>query len=142
MLGDIIACDLAEDLEMKGNGGCMNYCLKSTMSLFPLSVHYNEKSIGNILSFFDLVRVPGLVITLDSRENYGFNVTYMGKMYHFLPYENGLYYYDSRVEPRSIADKTKEVVNHYSFLQSVEDNKAFYSQREIKGAEIARLQQE
>ena len=116
MLGDIISCDLAEDLEMKGNGGCMTYCLKSTMMLFPLSAHYNEKSIGNILSFFDLVRVPRLVITFDSRENYGFNVTYLVKMYHFLPYENGLYYYDTRVEPRSVTDKTKEVVNPYSFL--------------------------
>ena len=63
-------------------------------------------------------------------------------MYHFLPYENGLYYYDTRVEPRSVTDKAKEVVNPYSFLQSVEDNKVFYSQREIKGAVISRLQQE
>ena len=142
LLGDIIACDIDEDLEMNTNGGSMTYCLRSTMKMFPLGVFYSEKSIGNIISFFHLVQVPGVVITLDSRVNYGFNVSYHGKLYHFLPFENGLYYYDTRVEPRSAVDKTKDEFSSYSFLQSVDDNKLFYTQREIKGAENARLQQE
>ena len=87
LLGNIIACDIEDDLEMKSNGGSMTYCLKSSMTLFPLEVYYSEHSIGKIIYFFDLVRVPGLVITLDSCENFGFNVTYLGKIYHFLPYK-------------------------------------------------------
>ena len=84
-----------------------------------------------------------MVITLDSRINYGFNVTCLGKLYHFLPFENGLYYFDTRNEPRSVEyNTTKDIVSPYFLLQSVEDNKAFYTQREIKGAENARLQQE
>ena len=141
-LGSIIACDINEDLKMQSNGGSMTYGLKSTMKLFPLEVAYNEGSVGNIISFFHLIQVPGLVITLDNRVNYGFNVTYLGKFYHFLPFENGLYYFDTRIEPKSVEDNNKEVVSPYSLLQSVVDNKAFYTQREIKGAENARLQQE
>ena len=94
LLGKITSCNIKEDLEMKSNGGSMTYCLKSSMTLCPLEVYYSDHSIGNIISFFELIRVLGLVITLDSRENFGFNFTYLGKIYHFLPFENGLYYYD------------------------------------------------
>ena len=141
-LNDIVACDIDDDLKMQSNGGSMTYGLKSTMKLFPLEIAYNEHSVGNIISFFRLIQVPGLVITLDSRVNYGFNVTYKGKLYHFLPFDNGLYYFDTRNEPRSVDDNTNDVITPYLLLQSVEDNKAFYTQREIKGAENARLLQE
>ena len=141
-LKDIVACDVNDDLEMQSNGGSMTYGLKSTMKLFPLEVAYNENSVGNVISFFHLIQVPGMVITLDNRVNYGFNVTYQGKYYQFLPFENGLYYFDTRNEPRSVDDNTNNEVSPYLLLQTVEDNKAFYTQREIKGAENARLQQE
>ena len=127
---------------MQSNGGSMTYGLKSTMNLFPLEVAYNDDSVGNIISFFRLIQVSGLVITLDNRVNYGFNVTYLGKLYHFLPFENGLYYFDTRTAPRSVEDNFKDIVSPYLFLQSVEDNKAFCTQNEIKAAENARLQQE
>ena len=142
VLGDIVACEVDDDLEMQCNGGSMTYVLKSTMKLFPLEVAYNENSVGNVISFFHLARVPGVVITLDSRVHYGFNVTYLGKLYRFLPFDNGLYYFDTRTEPRSVEDNDKKVVFPCSLLQSVEDNKAFHTQREIKGAENVRLQQE
>ena len=51
--------------------------------------------MGNIISFFDLIQVKGILITLDSSEGQEFNVTFEGKIYCFKPYENGLYYYDS-----------------------------------------------
>ena len=128
-LGAIIACDIDDDLKMQSNGGSMTYGLKSTMKLFPLEVAYNEDSVGNIISFFRLIQVPGVVITLDSRINDGFNVTYLGKLYHFIPFENGLYYFDTRNEPRSVEDNTtKDIVSPYFLLQTVEDNKAFYTQ--------------
>ena len=75
-----------------------------------------------------------MVITLDSRKNFGFNVTYLGKIDHFLPFENGLYYYDTRVKPRSVTIKPTNIFSPHSLLQSVEENKSFYLQLEMKGA--------
>ena len=139
-LGEIIACDIDDDLETQCNSGSMIYGLKSTMKLFSLEVAYNENSVGDFIYFFHLVQDPGVVITLDSRVNYRFNVTYLGKIHRFLPFENSFYYFNTRTEPRSVEDNTKEFVSPYSLLQSIEENKAFYTQREIKGAENARLQ--
>ena len=103
---------------MKGNSGSMTYCLKSRMIWFPLEVYYSEKSIGNIIYFFDLLRVLGMVITLDSCVKFGFNVTYFGKIYHFIPFENGLYYYDTRLEPRSVINKPVFPLSlYYSLLR-------------------------
>ena len=104
MLGNIVPCDVNDDFNMEINGGSMVYCLKSTLKHFPLKVYYNEESVGNIISFLYLVKFPGVFITLDSRVNYGFNVTYLGQLYHFLPYENGLYNYDKFIGPRSVSD--------------------------------------
>ena len=142
-LGDIVACDDSQALSLNSNGGGkLEYYLRSRMNLFPLDVFYNEYSVGNIISFFDLIQVDGILITLDSREGQGFNVIFEGKLYCFKPYENGLYYYDSRAAPVLVGDKDKSPVYPYSFLQSVEDNKAFYTANEIKGADSARRQQE
>ena len=144
-LNDIVVCDDSDDLDMTSNGGSMNYFLKSTMKTFPLDVWYNESSIGNIISFFHLISVPNLVLTLDNREHFGFNVTYKGYFYQFFPFGNGLYYWDTRKAPTKLKveeAKSKVEVNPYFFLQSVADNKAFYTPAEIKGAERARLQQE
>ena len=90
------------------------------------------------------MQIPELVITLDSRVNCGFNATYKGQLFHFSPYENGLYYYDTRMEAKRVptkSNKSKTIVSPYSLLQFVEDNKQFYTQREIKGAKTACLQQ-
>ena len=85
-----------------------------------------------------MIQVDGILITLDSHEGQGFNVTFEGKLYCFKPYDNGLYYYDSRVALVPVEDKNKAPVYPYWFLQSVDDNKAFYMANEIKGAYSAR----
>ena len=62
-----------EAITMRSNGGSLEYYLKSTLKFFPLDVFYNEYSLANIISLFDLMRVPGIVIILDSRKDPGFS---------------------------------------------------------------------
>ena len=143
MIGDIVGCTDDECLLMNANGGTMDYTLKSTLKMFPLPVYYNENSIANVISLFDLIQIDGIEITLDSKKAYGFNVVYGGKLYYFAPFENGLYYFDTREEARSVENtNTNTDVSSYSLLQTIDDNKQFYTDREIKGAERARLLQE
>ena len=75
-----------------------------------------------------------------------FNVVFQDKLYHFAPFDTGLYYYDSRVAPEEVTKivmpKTNNIFSSYLFIQTVEDNKRFYSDSENKGVERARLQQE
>ena len=108
----------------------MEYYLKSEMRMFPISVFYNENSLANIISLFDLIQVPGVHIQMDSTHSYGFKVTYDGKVYHFQPLDTGLYYYDTNIAPEVVdgntMDKNNEIVSSYSFLQTVEDNKIFF----------------
>lgn len=128
-LKDIIACTDEESLDLTSNsGGAMEYYLKSEMKIFPISVFYNEDSLANIISLFNLIKAPGVHIHMDSSIDYGFKVTYDGKIYHFKPFDTGLYYYDTTDTPVLAADNTSlvknnNVVSSYSFIQTVEDNK-------------------
>ena len=79
---------------------------------------------------------------LDSRDGNGFNVIYWGKLYYFASFDTGLYYFDASKAPQTVSGKTKSSVSPYLFLQSVEDNKKFYSMTKIKGVDNARKQQE
>ena len=66
-------------------------------------------------------------------------------MYHFQPFHLGLYFYDMRMEPQDVTNinsNNKALLFPYSFLQLVHDNKQFYTDAEIKGAERVRTQQE
>jgi len=76
-LHSIVACDDKEAITMKSNDDSLEYFLKSTLKFFL----YNEHSLANIISLFDLMRVPSIVITLDSREDPGFSVIFDAKLY-------------------------------------------------------------
>jgi hypothetical protein len=73
-------------------------------------------------------------------------VTYGDKVFRFEPYSSGLYYYDTRIAPtiqNSETTKTSCNITPYSLLQTVEENKEYFTADEIKGADNARkLQQE
>ena len=141
-LNDIVACKDSDCLELRTNGGRMIYYLTSKVKMFPINCHYNEHSMANIISLFQLMNIDDIVITLDNRIGTGFKVIYGNKLYRFLPYNHGLFYYDTTVEPENITIEFKNEVNPYSFLQTVDDNKEYFTATEIKGAEAARFQQE
>ena len=92
-----------DPITMKSNGGSLVYYLKSTLKFLPLDAFYNEYSLANIISLFDLMRVPGIVITLDSRKDPGLNVIFDGRLHYFAPFKNGLYFFDTRVGPKNVS---------------------------------------
>ena len=147
-LNDIVACEDDEILNLTSNGGgAMGYYLKSTLKMFPIKTYYNEDSLANIISLHDLITAEGVTIKLDSEKDPGFSVTYQNQVFHFMPFATGLYYYDTNCAPQVITKdegetKPKSNVTHYSLLQTVNDNKQYFTDAEIKGAEKARLQQE
>ena len=61
-------------------------------------------------------------------------------VYEFKQFHNGLYFFDTNTGTRS--NKLKESVTEYSMLQSVEDNKQYFTSAEIKGADLSRKYQE
>ena len=83
-----------------------------------------------------------IVVTLDSCVGNGFDMIYGDKLYYFAPFDTGLYYFDTSKALQTVSGKTKSSIYPYSLLQSVEDNKKFYSIAEIKGADNAHKQQE
>lgn len=73
---------------------------------------------------------------MNTTKHPGFKVVFDRKLYKFAPFANRLYYYDTRVGPETVdTPKPKSKLYRYSLLQSVADNKSFYTAREIKGAE-------
>jgi len=128
-LNSIVAGE--EAITMRSNGGSLEYYLKSTLKFFPLDVFYNEYSLANIISLFDLMRVPGIVITLDSRKEPGFSVIFDARLYYFAPFKNGLYYFDTRVGSRNVSNiNSSDKFTPYFLMQTVADNKKFYNARD------------
>ena len=75
---------------------------------------------------------------MDTREENALVVHYGSQMYKFNQCEDGLYFFDTNHK------STNPPVNCYSvnLLQSVNDNKKYYTAREVQGAEAAqKLQQ-
>ena len=79
---------------------------------------------------------------MDNINDFGFHITYQGNYYYFAPFTNGLYYYDTRTEPKRVDTNTNNNVSPYSLLQTIDYNKRLYTAREIKGEEDTHHQQE
>ena len=70
-----------------------------------------------------------ITLTMNNGENYIFNM-----------YENGLYFFDTNDSAHFV--KNKSQLSNYSLLQTVTDNKTYFSKLEIKGADTSREIQE
>ena len=142
LLKHIVGCTDEECLHLTANDSSTVYSLISSMKIFPLRVHFNKNSLANVISLFDLIKVEGIHITMDNKNNYGFHITFQGKLYYFSPFENRIYFFNTckepRIivskEPRSVGTNTNTEVSSYSLLQSIKDNK---TDCEIKGSENA-----
>ena len=137
LVNDLVVCSEDEELMIQTNGGGQSFDLKSTMKLFPIDVHFNSESMANILSLKDVAEMEGARITMDTLEERAITVHFQGNAYRFMEHKEGLYYLDIN----DIKSNTK--VSPYSFLGSVKDNKSYFTDNEIKGADEARqIQQE
>ena len=63
-----------------------------------------------------------------------------GRTFVFEQYQNGLYFFDTNKPVET--SKSKCELTNYSFLSTISDNKEYFSQQEIKGADISRQMQE
>ena len=111
------------------NGGGMTYHHVACVNMFPaLDCHYNPNCLANIISL-DLLQEKYSVAFISEKSN-SFTVTISeDNVVTFQGYGSGLYFV--KVTP----------ISAYSLLNTVEENKSFYTRREIEGAERAREQQ-
>jgi hypothetical protein len=98
------------------------------------TVWYNPSSLANILSLAEVRRKCRCV--MDTAVEAAIHVHKKdGTIMSFKEFENGLYFYD-------VADcnenNYRNQVNSYSFILSVDSNKAQFHRREIEGADQAR----
>jgi hypothetical protein len=119
------------------NGGSEHFDSKGKLTMLPIDVHFNSKSMANIFSMKDVVSLPNVKVTMDSDKERALIVEFQGQVFKFEECANGLYYYDTVG-----GIKSKNEIIPYSFLETVQANKEYFTRQEIKGAEKARLIQQ
>ena len=139
LLTSIQNCNKQDELNVITNGGSMRYNQMGKMKLLPLELHYNEQSLATILSFKAIVSMPGVHVSYDNLVEDAFHVILPNQfVLKFQPCENGLYYIDST--KLNISQPIKHA--NINLLSTVAQNKSFWTQKEIKGANDAREMQE
>jgi hypothetical protein len=129
LVSNIHSCDPFSTLS---NGGGMTYTEKGTLDVFKeLDCYYNPECLVNIISL-DLLQAK-YHTTFDSEKKNAFKVEVSDVLtITFEGFGSGLYFVNLNTP-----------VNAYplSLLNTVTENKQFFSRREIEGAEAARAQQ-
>jgi hypothetical protein len=122
------------------NGGNQVSHFVGDTSLFG-TVWYNPDSLANILSMASVRKTCR--ITMDSSIEAALFVHCTdGRILKFTEFESGLYYYDTG----NSLDNTKSALSYshpsptpsFSFLETVQSNKSYFTRREIEGANAAR----
>jgi hypothetical protein len=99
-------------------------------------VWFNTDSLANILSMAEVRKKCR--ITMDTSVEASMDVHRQdGSIMKFKEYRSGLYYYDTGLAPPPTANHSSSTAN-YLFLNTVAENKATYTRREIEGADQAR----
>ena len=111
------------------------------LRILPITVHFKVDSMATILSVKTVSEIKGARLTMDTQVNKNITLTLEdGRSFIFSQFRNGLYYFDTNTIVTNSKPKS-ELVN-YSFLNTVSDNKQFFSTQEIKGADTSRKLQE
>ena len=113
-----------------------------------MPVYYNKNSLANVLLFKQIDALDGVKITLDTSVEKAMLVHMNDKVVKFRECKDGLYYL--KMENFNIDNyKNKSTVNHYShasnnicLVTTVENNKSFFSKKQIKMAELAKKLQQ
>ena len=126
-LRNIRQSDKERGLRVHSNGGHQDTHLVGDLPGFG-TVWYNKHSLANILSLAAVRK--RYKVTMNTDEEAAMVVHKKnGEQMKFLESSGGLYYYNA---------KTKAQVKNYSFINSVADNKAIYTRRQLERAELAR----
>jgi hypothetical protein len=129
LISHLRSCDPFSTLS---NGGGLTYTQQGTLTVFTeLDCYYNPDCLVNIISL-DLLQAK-YHTTFDSEQKNAFTVAVSDALtLTFEGFGSGLYFVNLNTP-----------VNAYPFslLNTVQENKQFFSRREIEGAEAARAQQ-
>ena len=87
------------------------------------------------MSFAEVSKIPGIRIKIDTIIDNCFTVTYNTNVFEFLPCSDGLYYFDIT------SFENNSTFTNYSFLETVANNKAYFTSTEVKKAGDARALQ-
>jgi Reverse transcriptase (RNA-dependent DNA polymerase) len=136
LLTDIHEVD--EPLFLETNGG--GYQVSTQMGTLPDFglVWYNPESIANVLSLAQ-VRLHRRV-TMDTDQLPAFHVHKRdgSGTTLFVEHESGLYLYDASVSTQPVDKHSNASIVAYSCLQTVADNKAKFTARQVESADAAR----
>ena len=138
LVKNLVMCSKDDHLTVYTNGGSKTFHEKGELKILPIMVYFNSRSMANILSLKDVVALNGVRVTMDSRKERALFVHFGNMELKFEEHAEGLYYYDTA----SSNNVYKSNVSDYSCLQSVHNNKLYYTTQEIKAAEHARKLQE
>jgi hypothetical protein len=120
-------------LRVHTNGGTQFSSQVGTLKNFG-EVWFNRESLANILSMAAVRKICR--ITMDTSVEAAMHVHRKdGTIMKFKEYQSGLYYYDTGNSNSNTINKS---VDAYLFLNTVANNKAKYTRREIEGADEAR----
>ena len=150
-LTDITKCEDSDILHIVSNGGgAVTYDTTGFFELLGMQIHYNKNSLANVLSFKQVAALDGVKITLDTSVEKAITVHINGDALKFKECQDGLYFLDMV----NLKNKNKNGVNNYSkrvssskisnfcLLNTVKNNKSFYSKKQIKMADVARKLQQ
>ena len=93
ILSDIRACEEDEVLHITTNGGALQYDQIGMNKLVPVAMHFNPKSIANVLSLSVVADIPGTRIIMDTSIEKAIEVHMKnGNILKFEECTDGLYY--------------------------------------------------
>ena len=130
-------CQPHQELDIITNGGSETFTSMATANIVPITVHFNPRSLANILSLGDVANIPGARLTMDTEVERAILLHVNGDIIKFHECKDGLYFYDTGAHKHSNATVSPYTSSH-SFVQRVDHNKALYSRKQIAGADTAR----
>ena len=139
VLSNIKNCTDDESLKILTNSGSLVYKKIGDCNLLPIKMHFNSKSIANVLLLGVVATIPGVRITMDSMVEKAIIVhTPDGKMLKFSECSDGLYFYDTSNRNKSQVNDYSELSSMIFLLNSVPNNIKNYSKRQVERAIVAR----
>ena len=126
MIKGIRNCTEDEVLTIMTNGGSLKYTAIGMNKLFPLPMHYNEHSIANVISLYQVAVLPGFRVTMNSYKEATIMVHYDGRVVKFRQCSDRLFYYNAVSKIKDATNSNNSSVNVYptsndrfSFLTTV-----------------------
>ena len=155
LVSDLRRCKEGDGLEIITNGGFATYDHVAESTLLPVTVYFNAESIANILSYDKISNLPNVRITSDTTLEKAIFVhlstSNTDTTFKFSSCDDGLYYYDA-THLLNNNNKSKYPINHclslsrnnnkVNLLNTVANNKTFFTKRQISRADLARQTQQ